>query len=247
VATTAQDGSVFQAGGPFGSENANWATGRCEALHDQSCLLRQIAGEDLMHFRRVDHEFHRGLVALAGRILERHQGRAQDRVLRGGGDVAQDLALVRGKGRDEDEPDNVLGVSGGVGDDRAAVGVPDEEHRAGDLADPTGGVGGVVGDAPQRIGRGDDRDTRRLQPFDDPAPTRAIGKRTVHEHNREGSSARGGGRSGNGHDGFLLGRDGGRFAARHGRSRSVSGHSEAGSRAGEGRTSNGEPTKRGPA
>ena len=37
VATTAQDGRCFQAGGPFGSENADSATGRCVAAISAAC------------------------------------------------------------------------------------------------------------------------------------------------------------------------------------------------------------------
>ena len=65
----------------------------------------------------------------------------------------------------------------------------DGEHRAGDLIDEAGGVGGVVGDAAQRIGGGDDRDPLSLQALDDAAPARAVGERAMDEHDGEGAAA----------------------------------------------------------
>ena len=63
-----------------------------------------------------------------------------------------------------------------------AVGVPDCEHGAGDLAEQAGDVGGVDGDAPERIGRSDHGDAFRQQAFDDAVPTGSVGEGPVHEH-----------------------------------------------------------------
>src|SRR6266700_4567195 len=47
LATTAQEGKVFQAGTPDGSENAPSATGRCGG-HQGSLLGEQVGGEGIM-------------------------------------------------------------------------------------------------------------------------------------------------------------------------------------------------------
>src|SRR5260221_8337079 len=51
-----------------------------------------------MEVQRIDRKLHGGLRALACRIPERDQGRAQDAVLRGGFNLPQALAVVRGEG-----------------------------------------------------------------------------------------------------------------------------------------------------
>src|SRR5207248_4594094 len=57
-------------------------------------------------------------------------------------------------------------------------------HRAVDLAEQAGDVGGIGGHASQRIRRGDDAVTLLLQPPDDPVPTGRVGEGAVHEHDR---------------------------------------------------------------
>jgi hypothetical protein len=112
------------------------------------------------------------------------QGRIQHAVLRAVLDLAQGFAFVGGEGGDEDQADHIGGAGGGVGDDRAAIGVPGQQHRAVDLAEQAGGVGGIGGHAAQRVGRGDDGVALLLQPLDDAVPAGRIGERAVHQHDR---------------------------------------------------------------
>jgi hypothetical protein len=113
-----------------------------------------------------------------------NQGRAENAVLGAVLDVSQVFALRGSEGRDEDQADDVRGAGGGVADDRSAVRVPGQQHRAIDLADQAGGVGRIGGHAAQRIRWGDDRVALLLQPLDDSVPAGAVGERTVHEHDR---------------------------------------------------------------
>ena len=85
------------------------------------------------------------------------------------------------KAADVDQADDVVGVGGGVGDHRTAVGVADGEDRAWDLLEQAGDVGGVDGDAAQRIGGGRNLYPFCLQPLDHAVPARTIGKSAVHE------------------------------------------------------------------
>jgi hypothetical protein len=88
------------------------------------------------------------------------------------------LARIRSKRCDKDQADDVRGS--GVADDRATVRVPDQQHRAIDLADHAGDVGGIGGHASQRICRSDDLITQRQQPLDDAIPAGRIGEGAVH-------------------------------------------------------------------
>ena len=62
-------------------------------------------------------------------------------------DFSQGFAFVGGEGGDVDQADDVVGVGGGVGDHRTAVGVADGKDRARNLLEQAGDVGGVDGDA----------------------------------------------------------------------------------------------------
>ena len=74
------------------------------------------------------------------------------------------LALVGGEGGDVDEGLDVGVAGGGVGDDGAAVGVAGEDDRSGDGVEDAGEVGGVVGQAAQRVGDTDDRVPLAFEP-----------------------------------------------------------------------------------
>ena len=57
--------------------------------------------------------------------------------------ISQSFAFVRGEGTDVDKPDYIVGVGGGVGDDRTAVGVADGKNWAWNLLEKARDVGGV--------------------------------------------------------------------------------------------------------
>ena len=56
MATTAHDGSVFQAGAPFGSTNPSAETGRWVAAMSAACSSVRSAAKTLVELRRVDRE-----------------------------------------------------------------------------------------------------------------------------------------------------------------------------------------------
>ena len=89
---------------------------------------------------------------------------------------------------DEDETDDVLGIGGGVAEHGAAVRVPDRKDGAGDLLEHTRGVGGVDGEAAQRVRGGDHVHAVGQESFGDAVPARRVGKRAVHEYDGEGAS-----------------------------------------------------------
>jgi hypothetical protein len=152
--------------------------------HQRGGLRGQVGGEGLPEQRRVDPELDRGLAVPPGGIVVRDQGRVQDAVFGLGRDLAQAFAFIGGEGGDEDQADDVRGAGRGVADDRAAVGVPGQQHRAVDLAEQAGGVGRIGGHAAQRVGGGDDGVALPLQPLDDAVPAGTVGERAVHQHDR---------------------------------------------------------------
>jgi hypothetical protein len=128
VATAAQHGGFYQAGGPDASLNAAAAAGRWVAAISAVCS----AGRSAAKASRSSA----GLIAnstevspCSSGILVLDQDRPQDAVLRAALDVAQVLPLLGGERGDKDQADDVRGTGGGVGDDRAAVGVPGQQHR----------------------------------------------------------------------------------------------------------------------
>jgi hypothetical protein len=150
-----------------------------------------------------DGELDRRLRALPGRVPQLDQGGGQDAVAGIALDLEQGLAHLRGEGGDVDQPDDVIGVGGGVGDHGAAVGVADGNDRAGDLRNRAGDIRRVVGDTAQRVGGGDDRDAGGEEALDDAVPTGGVGEGAVDEDDGRGGAGGGGGV---GHGGpFLLG------------------------------------------
>ncbi len=119
--------------------------------------------------------------AVAGRELGLHAGGEQEALLRALHDRAERLALVGRERGDVDEADDVVDLRHGVGDDRAAVGVADGEHLARDLRDRAGDVGGVDGQAAQRVDDRADLDARGEQPLGDGGPGAGVGERAVDE------------------------------------------------------------------
>ena len=88
------------------------------------------------------------------------------------------------KAADVDEPDDLAGVGGDVGDHRAAVGMPDQQHRPIHAAHDVADGGGVAGEPPQRIGGSDHVVTRLEQVMNDAIPARGLGKRAMDENDR---------------------------------------------------------------
>src|SRR5215217_6918633 len=88
-----------------------------------------------MEFFGIDPKLYRRLLALSGRILERNQGRDHDGVLRAACNSSQGFAFVGGEGGNVDQPEDVVGVGGGVGYNRTAVGMGDGKDRAWDLVE----------------------------------------------------------------------------------------------------------------
>jgi hypothetical protein len=68
---------------------------------------------------------------------------AEDAVLRAVFDISQVFALIWGEGGYVDQADDVRCAGRGVGDDRAAVKCG-QQHRAVDLVEQAGGVGGTA-------------------------------------------------------------------------------------------------------
>src|SRR5207248_351883 len=142
---------VLPARRPVGFGECGGGDGALGGGHDSGLCFGQVGGEGLVEPGGVDGEFHRGLGAVTGRVLQLEQGGIQDAVRGVAFDVREGLAFVWGEGGDVDQADHVAGVGRGVGDDGTAVGVTDGEHRPGDLPDGAGDVGGVGGDAAQRV------------------------------------------------------------------------------------------------
>ena len=82
------------------------------------------------------------------------------------------------------ESDHGVVVCRGLGDHHAAVGVGDEHDGLADAADDVAHVGGVAGEAAQRVGRGDDLVAAGPEQFDDRAPAVGLGEGAVDEHER---------------------------------------------------------------
>jgi len=79
VATTAQLGSVFHAGRPFGSEKANSAIGRWVAPAIAACST--VRSAHVVNLCRIDGELHRGFVPNSRRVAPWHQRGVQEAVL----------------------------------------------------------------------------------------------------------------------------------------------------------------------
>ena len=108
-ATTAQDGSDFQAGGPDGSVNAELGDRPLGRGHHGGLLRRQVGGEHVVELRGIDRELGGGLRAVPVGYWSGTSAPSEDAVPRACGHLAQDLALVGGERGDEDEPDDVVG------------------------------------------------------------------------------------------------------------------------------------------
>src|SRR3712207_9386064 len=83
-----------------------------------------------MEFFGIDRKLYRRLLALSGRVLELDQGWEHHAVSGVACNSSQGFAFVRGEGGDVDQPDDVVGIGGGVGDHRTAVGMGDGEDRS---------------------------------------------------------------------------------------------------------------------
>lgn len=134
VATTAQAGSAFQAGGRSGRlGEGQLGDGPLRGRHHRGLFGGQVGGEGIVEVCRIDGELDGGLGAFSERVLKRNQGGGQDAVLGGAFGIDESLALLGCEGRDEDEAHDVVGAGGGVADHGPPVGMPDGKHRAGNL------------------------------------------------------------------------------------------------------------------
>src|SRR5215208_6499651 len=100
-----------------------------------------------MEFIGIDRKLYRRLLALSGRVLELDQGWEHHAVCGVACNISQGFAFVGGEGGNVDQAEDVVGVGGGVGDHRAAVGMGDGKHWARYLVEKAAYVGGVDGDA----------------------------------------------------------------------------------------------------
>jgi hypothetical protein len=143
-------------------------------------LLWQVCCEGLVELRRIDCELDGGTAG--GRVLVRDQSAAEDGVLRRRGDLAEALTLVRSERRHEDEADDVFGMSRGRRDHRAGVRVPDGDDPARRFPQHAGDVRRIVRKPTQRVRGSGHGHALVLQSFDHGVPARAVGERSVDQH-----------------------------------------------------------------
>ena len=110
------------------------------------------------------------------RLLAEHAAREHAR------ELEAVLTGLWGESIGVDEPDDLAGVGGDVGDHHAAVGVGGEHDGPVDRADDVRDGGGVRGEAAQRVGGGDHRMSGVEQRIDDGVPARGLGERAVDEN-----------------------------------------------------------------
>ena len=92
------------------------------------------------------------------------------------------LADCGGERRQVDEADEVVETLGGLGDDRTAVGVADQDDRTVDGSRGGADCRRVVGDAAQRVGGRDDLVALGGQLADHAGEPGRVGERAVHQH-----------------------------------------------------------------
>jgi hypothetical protein len=145
--------------------------------HPRRPGLRQIGGELRVEVLRRDVQVGR---AIAERDRPQRVGERAARVQPRERDGA--LAGRRCEAGDVDKPGDRARAGVDVRDHGAAVGVPDEHHRAVDRAHQVADGGRVGGEPAQRVGGGDHRVARAQQRIDHAAPARRPGEGTVDEH-----------------------------------------------------------------
>ena len=142
--------------------------------------MGQVGGEYPRVGLPVDIELYSRVTINAGegsRAQSGHQLAAGEAA----GDVESAFAFVEGESGDVDQAGDAACRRAGGGDDRAAVIVAGQQHRAVDLGGGAGKLGGVGREAAQRAGHGDDADPGGLQLGDDTSPHRPVRERVVHE------------------------------------------------------------------
>jgi len=92
------------------------------------------------------------------------------------------LARLGSVGGHVDQPGDVARVATRLTDDRAGVGVGDQDDRAAQCLDESSQVRGVGADAAQQVRRRHHVQARRLEPGDDPGPARRVDERAVNQH-----------------------------------------------------------------
>jgi hypothetical protein len=159
VPITAHDGMVFQAGVPEGSPSVLAASGRWVAAMIAAWRGGQAAGEAAGDQGRLDVGVDvAGRAAGVGHEVEHVGGvAAQARSGHRAEEPAEGLALVGDERVHEHQGLDLWVADGGVGDDRPAVGVPDQHDRVPGqgrvLGEEVVQVGGVLREAAQRVGR----------------------------------------------------------------------------------------------
>ena len=166
VPMSAHDGMVRQAGTPDFSDPALERDG--PLAHRQfGCLLGghavgETLGEAGVGAVRSDLEVGvhvAGWAAGVGDDVEAGGG-IETRSRHGGGEPEHGVTLLWDEGVDIDQRLHVGVSGGGVGDDGPTVGVPHQDDGARDGAEEVSQVGGVAGEAAERVGRG----VRRCSP-----------------------------------------------------------------------------------
>ena len=175
VPITAHDGIVFQAGTPDFWVSAMELSGRWVAASILASLAgRPLAMQDgntVLLDVDVDGARECARVRLGGHVRRRQDARTGV----GGDELADGLALRGREGIHVDQRLDLLVAGGGVGDDGATVGVPDQDDGAGDGVQEVADVGGVIPDAEQRVRRHVDRVPVILEVADDGVPAGTVG------------------------------------------------------------------------
>jgi hypothetical protein len=167
---------AFQAGGPDGSPNALAVSGRWVAAMTAARLAgRPVAKHPGTRFGLMQRSTSPDGAPGQGTGVEVPGGIAQARSGHRGGEMADSIALIRNEGVHVHQRLDLGNTDRGVGDDRLAVGVPDQDDRlpleGRVLGQELVQVGGVLRQAAQRIGRRVYGEAKDLQLTDDPAPS----------------------------------------------------------------------------
>ena len=181
VPITAQDGMVCQAGTPEGWVSASEVRGRWVAASTRPGG-GQAVGHAGWEYALLDVDVGRARGCAGIRLGGHVRGRQDARAGVGGDELADGLALGGREAVYVDQGLDLVVAGGGVGDDGAAIGVPDQDDGAGDGVEEVADEGGVIAEAEQRVGRHVDRVPVVLEQADDRVPAGAVRPRPVDEH-----------------------------------------------------------------
>ena len=108
VATTAHDGSFFQAGRAGLLAECGYRDGPLRPGHHGRLLLGQVSGECLVEQGHVDRQFAHHIGAGSGRVVRLPQRRGENAVPGAALDLLQALALIRRERGDVDQSDDIV-------------------------------------------------------------------------------------------------------------------------------------------